>query len=227
MLESGKVEFFAELRVRRRPHRRLAHLRRAVRGARALPDRRRPLPRARHPGGDAAAVRGRRRRPGDPGQRPGPARGGAEPVRRRRIGQDRDRRLRLAAGARRGPRRDLLGAAARPVDAQPGGDPARSGGLPRHGRRHDAGGRGGGLAGGPLPPAGGRRHHAAHRPVGHADDGQDPHPGHVGARAAAHASSTSYDAGTSSAVDRGGSRSPTDRSRSPTTRSSCTARRTA
>ena len=44
----------------------------------------------------------------------------------------------------------------------------------------------GGLAGGAVPPAGGRRHHAAHRPVGHADDGQGAHSGHMGARAAAH-----------------------------------------
>ena len=71
---------------------------------------------------------------------------GPEPVRRRRLGQDRDRRLHLAAGARGGPRRDLLGAAARPVDAEPGADPAGSRHLPRHGRRHDAGGRGGGVA---------------------------------------------------------------------------------
>ena len=62
--------------------------------------------------------------------------GGAEPVRHRGVGQDRDRRLRLAAGARRRPRRDLLGAAPRPLDAQPGRGPARSGGLPGHGRRH-------------------------------------------------------------------------------------------
>ena len=48
-----------------------------------------------------------------------------------------------------------------------------------------AGGGGGGVAGRPVPPAGGRRHHAAHRPLGHADDGQGAHPGHVGARAAA------------------------------------------
>ena len=40
----------------------------------------------------------------------------------------------------RGPRRDLLGAAARAVDAEPGVDPAGSRHLPRHGRRHDAGG---------------------------------------------------------------------------------------
>ena len=50
--------------------------------------------------------------------------GGPEPVRRRRLRQDRDRRLHLAAAARRGPRRDLLGAAARALDAQPGRDPA-------------------------------------------------------------------------------------------------------
>ena len=104
---------------------------------RAVPHRRRPLPRPRDPGGDAAAVRGRRRRARDPGQRPGPARRArrAQYV-DRRLGQDRDRRLHLAARQRRRPRRDLLGAAARSVDAQPGRGPARPGRLPRHGRRH-------------------------------------------------------------------------------------------
>ena len=39
---------------------------------------------------------------------------------------------------------------------------------------------------GPVPPAGGARHHAPHRPLGDADDGQGAHPGDVGARPAAH-----------------------------------------
>ena len=51
---------------------RLAGLGRALRGAGAVPDRRRPLPRPRHPGRVAAAVRRGRRRAGDPGQRPRP-----------------------------------------------------------------------------------------------------------------------------------------------------------
>ena len=101
-----------------------------------LPHRRRPLPRAHHPGRVAASLRGRRRRPGAAGQRPRAARGAAEPLRRRGIGQDRDRRDRVAARPGRRPRRDLLGAPARPVDAQSGAHPARPGGVPRHaGRR--------------------------------------------------------------------------------------------
>ena len=75
---------------------------------------------------------------GDPGQRPRGLGGGSEPVRRRRLRQDRDRCLHLAAAARGGPRRDLLGAAPRALDAEPGADPAGSRHLPRHGRRHDA-----------------------------------------------------------------------------------------
>ena len=54
------------------------------------------------------------------GQRPRPAGGRAEPVRHRRVGQDRDRRDRLAARPGRRPGRDLLGTPSRPVDAQPG-----------------------------------------------------------------------------------------------------------
>ena len=57
--------------------------------------------------------------------------GDPEPVRGRGVGQDRDRRHHLAAGAWDGPRCDLLGAAARPVDAEPGVDPAGSRHLPR------------------------------------------------------------------------------------------------
>ena len=109
----GPGRVLRRLRLPRGPHLRLARLGSAVRGAGAVPDRRRALPRSRHPGGDTAEVRGRRRRPGDPGQRPGADRRGTEPVRRRRLRQDRDRRLHLAAGARGGPRRDLLGAATR------------------------------------------------------------------------------------------------------------------
>ena len=69
-----------------------------------------------------------------PGQRPRAPRGGTEPVRRRGLRQDRHRRLRVAAGPRRGPGRDLLGAPPRAVDAQPRADPAGPGRLPRHGR---------------------------------------------------------------------------------------------
>ena len=140
-----------------------------------------------------------------------------EPVRRRGVGQDRDGCLHLAAGPRGRPRRDLLGAAARPVDAQPGADPARPRHLPRHGRRHDARGNGGGIDAGPVPPAGGRRHHAAHRPRGHADHGQGAHPRDLGARAAAQHRATSSVAATSSRSGADGSTSRTGRSPSPTT----------
>ena len=52
------------LRLRRRPHRRLAGVRASVRGPGRLPGGRRALPRSRHPGRAAAEVRRRRRRPG-------------------------------------------------------------------------------------------------------------------------------------------------------------------
>ena len=186
MLGSGRVEFFAgcDYVGDRSFVSRTSGERFDVSGA--VPDRRRPLPRPRHPGGDAAEVRGRRRRAGDPGQRPRASGRGSQPVRRRGLGQDRDRRLHLVAGERRGPRLDLLGETPRTLDAEPGADPAGSRHLPRHGRRHDAGGGDGGIVAGPVPAAGGRRHHAAHRPLGHADHGQGAHPRHVGARAAAH-----------------------------------------
>ena len=68
-------------------------------------------------------------------------------------------------------------------------------------------------------------HHAAHRPLGHADDGEDAHPGQLGARAAAHHRARRT-AGTHPAGGAGaGSPSTTGRSRSRGTRSSCTARR--
>ncbi len=123
--------------------------------------------------------------------------GGTEPVRRGGLGQDRDGRLRLAPDARRRPRRDLLGATARPVDAGPGPDPAGPRDLPRHGRRPDAGGRRRPVAAGPVPPARGRRHHAAHRPLGHPDDGEGTDAGPVGARRCCARSRTSYASGTS------------------------------
>ena len=166
MLGSGRVEFLPNCEYVGDRHVRLAHLRTAVRGAGAVPDRRRPLPRPRHPGEDAAAVRGRRRRAGRPGQRP--RRG----WRRRRastsssgLGQDRDRRLHLAAGARRRPGRDLLGAAPRPVDAQPRAwsspiRPCSSAWSPTPWQAAERRG----VAGRPVPAAGGRRGHAAHRP---------------------------------------------------------------
>ena len=122
-------------------------------GPRQLPGGRRALPRARHPGGAAAAVRGRGRRARRAGQRPRAPRGGTEPVRRRRVRQDGDRCLRLAAGSRRRPGRDLLGAPPRAVDAQPRADPAGPGHLPRHGRLDDGGGRVGRVARRAVPRA--------------------------------------------------------------------------
>ena len=105
----------------------------------------------------------------------------AEPVRHRRLRQDRHRRLRLAARQRRRPRRDLLGPAARPVDAQPRRGPARPGRLHRHGRRHRGGRGGGGVAGRPVPPARGGRRDAADRPGRGADHGEDADARPVGA----------------------------------------------
>ena len=64
------------------------------------------------------------------------ARRSALAVRDRRLGQDRHRRVHLAARQRGRPGRDLLGAAARSVDAQPRGGPAGPRRLHRDGRGH-------------------------------------------------------------------------------------------
>ena len=174
----------SRVRVRRRPHVRLARLGRSVRG-RTVPDRRRAPPVAPDPRGAAAPVRRRRRRPSRLGERAGARGGGAEPVRHRRLGQDRHRRVHLVAGGWRGCRRDLLGA---PRDLwmlnraviQP--EPRSSSAwwptpCARRRRRHPRR---------PVPAAGGRRDHAAHRPIRHPHHGQDAHPRDLGARAAAH-----------------------------------------
>ncbi len=174
------------MRVPRRPDVRVARLGRAVRGARGLPHRRRAPPVPRDPGRGAAAVRGRRRRAGRARQRAGAPRRGAEPVRDRRVGQDRDRRLHLAPVARRRGRRHHLDPPARSLDAEPRGDPARPGDLPRHGRRPDAGRDRRGIPRRPLLPARGRRHHAEDRSRGHAHHGQGAHARTLGARGAAH-----------------------------------------
>ena len=50
---------------------------------------------------------------------------------------------------------------------------------------------------GPVPAARGRRHHAAHRPLGHADHGQGAHPRRCGSSSSCAPSSTSYAAATS------------------------------
>ena len=133
----GRVELLRRLRLRRRPHVRLADLRAALRGAGDVPHRRRPLPRPRHPGGDAAAVRGRRRRARGPGQRRG--RGS----RRRRASTSssaraRPRPTRASGCSAQGVDPDAI-CWVRPRDPwmlnraliQP--DPVD---LPRHGRRH-------------------------------------------------------------------------------------------
>ena len=117
----GQGRVLPQLRVRRRPHRSSRASRasgsRCPSGAGSSTPATSPpsIPAEKPPPFGVADGR-----PGAPGQRPRTTGGGAEPVRRRRVGQDRDRRLHLAARARRGPRRDLLGAAPRPVDAQPG-----------------------------------------------------------------------------------------------------------
>ena len=196
MLGSGRVEFFAgcEYLGDRTFVSRVSGERFEV--PRAMPDRRRALPRPRHPGRDAAAVRRRRRRAGDPGQRP------RARSRRRRASTSSSGSGKTATDAciwllARGVDPDAI-CWVRPRDPwmlnraliQP--DPVD---LPRHGRRHDAGGRGGGIAAGPVPPAGGRRDHAAHRPLGHADDGQGAHPRRRGSSSCCAASRTSCASG--------------------------------
>ena len=151
-----------------------------------MPDRRRPLHRARDTGGDATRLRCRRRRARRPAQRPYGVGRVTQPVRRRGIRQDRDRLDHLVAGAWGGARRDLLGPAPRSVDAQPGADPAGSRHHLRHGRRPDARGGRRDLPGGPVPAARGRRHPVPGRPLGLPDHGEDADPRDVGARAAAH-----------------------------------------
>ena len=214
----GAGRVLPRLVVPGRPHRRLAGVGPDVLRAGALPGGRRAIPRSRHPGRAAAEVRRRRRRPGGPGQRPRAPPGGAEPVRRRRLRQDRHRCLRLAAGARRGPGRDLLGAPPRSVDAQPGADPAEPGHLPGHGRL-DAGVRWFRcVPGRPVPSPRGRRDHAAHRPHGHAHDGEVAHPRPPGSSTCSGASRTSSGSVTSPRSPAAASSCRMARSRSPTTR---------
>ena len=226
MLESGKVEFFANCEYvgDRQIVSRISGERFEV--SAALPDRRRPVPRPRHPGG---ARRRRSTSPTDARVIPvnDLARLAEAPSQYVIVGSGKTATDACVWLLARGvdPRRDLLGEAARSVDAQPGRGPAGSGRVPRHGRRHDAGGGGGDVAGGSVPPAGGCRHHGAHRPLGHADDGEDAHAGHLGARPTAHHRARRTTAGMCGGWSAGASRSRTGRSRSRRTRSSCTARR--
>ncbi len=85
----------------------------------------------------------------------------------------------------------------------------------------------GAVAARPVPPAGGARHHAPHRPLGHADDGQGADPRHLGARAAAHHRARRPPRPHPSPYAAAGSTSSTARSASRTTPSSSTARPTA
>ena len=171
-----------ELRVPGRGLVRLPPDRRALPGRAGLQGRRRPLPRPRDPRDHRGAVRRRRRGPAAAGQRAAETGGGAGRVRRRGVGEDGDRRLRLAARERRRPGLDLLGPPPRPLDARPRGCPARPRRVHRDGGRHDGGGTGGLLSGGPLPAYGGGGRDAPHRPLGEADDGEDPDPRPLGAR---------------------------------------------
>ena len=84
------------------------------------------------------------------------------------------------------PRRHLLGAAPRPVDAQPRGGPAGPGRLHRHGGGHPGDRGRGSVARRHVPRHGGSGGDAAHRPVRDAHHGQDADARHVGARPAAH-----------------------------------------
>ena len=103
------------------------------------------------------------------------------------LRQDRHRRVRLAARQRCRPGRDLLGAAARPVDAEPRGACSRTrrcSSAWRADTMEAAAARGDARR--PVPGPGGARRDAARRPVRDADHGEDPDAGGVGARAAAH-----------------------------------------
>ena len=219
MVGPGRVEFFPSCDYLGRSHVRLARVRRAVRGPRAgagssMPATSRPTSRRRHRRGSRSptAYASSRSTTFLCGK------AATEPVRRRRLGQDRDGRLRLAAGPRGRPRRDLLGPTARPLDAEPGADPAGSGHLPGHGGRDDAAGGRGGVAAGALPAAGGRRHHAADRPGGDPDDGQGAHPGSPGSSTCCAASSKSCGSVTSGWPGAVASTWPRDRSPSTPTR---------
>ena len=117
-------------------------------------------------------------------QRPRQDRGSALAVRDRRRGQDRDRRVHLAAAQRCRPGRDLLGAAtrARGCSTVRWCSPTRrssSGWRPTSWRPRPRR-----VARRPVPPDGGRRRDAAHRPVRDADDGQGADARPVGARPA-------------------------------------------
>jgi hypothetical protein len=103
-----------------------------------------------------------------------------------RFGKDRDRCVHLAARQGGGSRRDLLGAAPRPVDAQPGGGPAKPWCLHRNGGRHRASCGPGGIAGRFVLPLGGGGGDAAYRPVRDSHHGEDPNAGPVGTRPVAH-----------------------------------------
>ena len=191
-------------RLRRRPHRRLAHLGGGVRGPRVVPDRRRPLPRAQHPGGDAAAVR---RRPTGPTCCPvnDLVRLEEAPSQYVVVGSGKtatDACVWLLAG---GVDPDAI-CWVRPRDPwmfDRALHPARPRDLHRLRRRPHAVGRRGGLAGAPVPPAGGRRDRDAHRPLGDAHDGQDPHAWVRGSSSSCARSRTSYVAGTSWPWSRG------------------------
>ena len=144
------------------------------------------LPRARHPGGTPPTFEvadGARVIPVNDLSRRGR---NDQPVRDRGLRQDRDRQPASGCWASASTRRDLLGAAARPVDVQPGVDSARPGdyqGMAADMMRLAAEARS--LLDdlfGQLEDAG---HHAADRPVGHADDGQGADFGALGARSAA------------------------------------------
>ena len=72
----------------------------------------------------------------------------------------------------------------------------------------------------PVPRPRGRRHHAAHRPLGRADDGEVTHPRDVGARPAAHRRERRTPGAHRHGPIADGSTSPRARSASRTTRSS-------
>ena len=143
-----------------------------------------------------------------------------EPVRRRGVRQDRDRRHHLVARTRDDP--DTI-CWVRPREPwmlnraliQP--DPAIYLGMVADMMRAAESAPSLARA---VPRARGGRHHAAHRPLGRADDGQGAHPRDAGSSTSCAPSGTSYASATSTRCVVAGSTSPAAPSASRTTRSS-------
>ena len=158
-----------------------------VAGRRAPPGRRRHLPVTDDPRDDAAAVRRCRRRPRRRRSTSSP-RWPTAPSSYVIVGSGKTATdgivWLLANGVDARPHR--VGAAARPVDAQPRGRPARPGGGARACGRHHGGGRRRRVARRPVPAPRSCRRDAPDRHRRRSHDGQDADARRVGARAAPH-----------------------------------------